>query len=160
MKLRSQCHLLRVLLVRHRALKAGELYKEPIGTPMQPRNLNISELLKLLVFQINPKGEAPMYKNGLNALAFAWGYGVFALFVLKDPSTRNKRKRGRCDSAFHRSGQTGGVMVNGYLPLSNPGKGSLTRAFALLASTRRGRCLAQNKPGEATRLCLENWAVL
>jgi hypothetical protein len=40
---------------------------------MQPRNLNISELLKLLVFQINPKGEAPMYKKGLNALAFAWG---------------------------------------------------------------------------------------
>jgi hypothetical protein len=40
----------------------GELYKEPIGTPMQPRNLNISEPLKLLVFQINPKGEAPMYK--------------------------------------------------------------------------------------------------
>jgi quercetin dioxygenase-like cupin family protein len=45
-----------------RTFKAGELYKEPIGTPMQARNLNASEPLKLLVFQITPKGEAPMYK--------------------------------------------------------------------------------------------------
>lgn len=40
----------------------GELYKEPIGTPMQARNLNASEPLKLLVVQIIPEGEAPMYK--------------------------------------------------------------------------------------------------
>jgi quercetin dioxygenase-like cupin family protein len=41
---------------------AGELYKEPIGTPMQARNLNSSALLKILVFQVTPKGEPLMYK--------------------------------------------------------------------------------------------------
>lgn len=45
-----------------RTFKAGEVYKEPIGTPMQARNLNTSEPLKLLVVQITPEGEAPMYK--------------------------------------------------------------------------------------------------
>ena len=42
--------------------RPGDLYKEPIGTPMQARNLNASEALKLLVVQITPEGEAPMYK--------------------------------------------------------------------------------------------------
>jgi hypothetical protein len=41
---------------------AGELYKEPIGTPMQARNLNTSAPLKLLVFQVTPKGEPLVYK--------------------------------------------------------------------------------------------------
>jgi quercetin dioxygenase-like cupin family protein len=42
--------------------KAGDVYKEPIGTPMQARNLNASEPLKVLVVQITREGEAPMYK--------------------------------------------------------------------------------------------------
>jgi quercetin dioxygenase-like cupin family protein len=42
--------------------KAGELYREPIGTPMQARNLNASEPLKILVFQVGPKGEPLMIK--------------------------------------------------------------------------------------------------
>jgi quercetin dioxygenase-like cupin family protein len=45
-----------------RTFKAGEVYKEPIGTPMQAWNLNASKPLKLLVVQITPEGEAPMYK--------------------------------------------------------------------------------------------------
>jgi quercetin dioxygenase-like cupin family protein len=45
-----------------RTFKAGELYKEPIGAPMQARNLNASEPLKLLVFQVTPKGEPLMVK--------------------------------------------------------------------------------------------------
>lgn len=45
-----------------RTFKAGEVYKEPMGTRMQARNLNASEPLKLLVVQITPEGEAPMYK--------------------------------------------------------------------------------------------------
>jgi quercetin dioxygenase-like cupin family protein len=43
-------------------IKAGELYKEPIGTPMQARNLNASEPLKVLVIQVTPEGEPPMIK--------------------------------------------------------------------------------------------------
>lgn len=43
-------------------LKAGQVYREPIGTPMQARNLNANEPVKILVFQITPKGEAQMYK--------------------------------------------------------------------------------------------------
>jgi quercetin dioxygenase-like cupin family protein len=46
-----------------RTFKAGELYKEPIGTPMQARNLSVSEPLKLLVFQVTPEGEPPMVKT-------------------------------------------------------------------------------------------------
>lgn len=45
-----------------RTFKAGELYKEPIGAPMQARNLNASEPLKLLVFQVTPEGEPLMVK--------------------------------------------------------------------------------------------------
>ena len=41
---------------------AGEVYKEPIGTVMQARNLNASEPVKILVFQVTPKGEPLMYK--------------------------------------------------------------------------------------------------
>jgi len=40
----------------------GEVYKEPIGTVMQARNLNTSEPLKILVVQVTPKGEPQMYK--------------------------------------------------------------------------------------------------
>jgi quercetin dioxygenase-like cupin family protein len=46
---------------RH-TFQAGEVYREPIGTPMQARNLNAQEPLKLLVFQITPKGEPLMVK--------------------------------------------------------------------------------------------------
>jgi quercetin dioxygenase-like cupin family protein len=42
--------------------QAGELYREPIGTPMQARNLNTSAPLKLLIIQLTPKGEELMYK--------------------------------------------------------------------------------------------------
>jgi len=42
--------------------KAGELYPEPIGIPMQTRNLSTSDPMKLLVIQITPKGEPLMYK--------------------------------------------------------------------------------------------------
>jgi quercetin dioxygenase-like cupin family protein len=45
-----------------RTFEAGELYKEPIGTPMQARNPKASEPLKLLVFQVTPKGEPSMVK--------------------------------------------------------------------------------------------------
>lgn len=46
---------------RH-TFQAGELYKEPVGTPMQTRNLNTSAPLKLLVIQMTPKGEPLMIK--------------------------------------------------------------------------------------------------
>ncbi|MGH7331685.1 MAG: cupin domain-containing protein [Candidatus Rokuibacteriota bacterium] len=39
----------------------GELYEEPIGTPMQARNLSTSET-KILVFQVGGHGEPLMYK--------------------------------------------------------------------------------------------------
>jgi quercetin dioxygenase-like cupin family protein len=42
--------------------QAGGVYKEPIGTPMQARNLNASEPLKILVIQMTPQGEPLMYK--------------------------------------------------------------------------------------------------
>jgi quercetin dioxygenase-like cupin family protein len=42
--------------------KAGELYPEPIGIPMQTRNLSTSGPMKLLVIQVTPKGEPLMYK--------------------------------------------------------------------------------------------------
>src|SRR5690606_11780107 len=45
-----------------RTFRAGELYREPIGTTMQARNLNASAPLKVLVFQITPKGEPQMVK--------------------------------------------------------------------------------------------------
>ena len=43
--------------------RQGELYKEPIGLPMQALNLNAAEPLKLVVFQVTPKGEPKMVKS-------------------------------------------------------------------------------------------------
>jgi quercetin dioxygenase-like cupin family protein len=45
-----------------RTFKPGELYKEPIGVPMQARNPNASEPLKVLVVQVTTKGEPQMVK--------------------------------------------------------------------------------------------------
>ena len=45
-----------------RTFNAGELYNEPIGTPMQAWNLSASAPLKLVVFQVAPKGKPLMYK--------------------------------------------------------------------------------------------------
>lgn len=45
-----------------RTFEAGELYKEPVGAPMQARNLDASEPLEVLVFQVSAKGEPPMIK--------------------------------------------------------------------------------------------------
>jgi quercetin dioxygenase-like cupin family protein len=42
--------------------KAGELYQEPIGTPMQARNMSTSEPTKILAIQVNRQGEPMMYK--------------------------------------------------------------------------------------------------
>jgi quercetin dioxygenase-like cupin family protein len=44
-----------------RTFQAGELYEEPIGTPMQARNLSTSET-KILVIQVSGRGEPLMYK--------------------------------------------------------------------------------------------------
>jgi quercetin dioxygenase-like cupin family protein len=41
---------------------AGEVYPEPVGIPMQTRNLSTSDPMKLLVIQITAKGEPLMYK--------------------------------------------------------------------------------------------------
>ena len=40
----------------------GQLYEEPIGTPMQARNINMSEQLKVLLFQVHGQGEPLAYK--------------------------------------------------------------------------------------------------
>ena len=40
----------------------GQLYEEPIGTPMQARNISISEQLKVLLFQVHGQGEPLAYK--------------------------------------------------------------------------------------------------
>jgi quercetin dioxygenase-like cupin family protein len=45
-----------------RTYKPGEVYREPIGTPMQARNLNATEPLKVLVVQVGRKGEPAMIK--------------------------------------------------------------------------------------------------
>jgi quercetin dioxygenase-like cupin family protein len=45
-----------------RTFKAGELYEEPIGTPMQAFNMNTSEPAKILVIQVTNAGEPLMYK--------------------------------------------------------------------------------------------------
>jgi quercetin dioxygenase-like cupin family protein len=42
--------------------KPGDLYREPIGTPMQARNLSAVEPLKALVIQVTRKGEPLMIK--------------------------------------------------------------------------------------------------
>jgi quercetin dioxygenase-like cupin family protein len=41
---------------------AGQLYEEPIGTPMQARNISASEQLKVLLFQVHGHGEPLAYK--------------------------------------------------------------------------------------------------
>ena len=43
-------------------ITAGQLYEEPIGTPMQARNISISEQLKVLLFQVHGQGEPLAYK--------------------------------------------------------------------------------------------------
>jgi quercetin dioxygenase-like cupin family protein len=47
--------------------QAGELYREPIGTPMQARNLNTSAPLKLLIIQMTPKGLGCVETDSLEA---------------------------------------------------------------------------------------------
>jgi quercetin dioxygenase-like cupin family protein len=41
---------------------AGQLYVEPIGIPMQARNISAAEQLKALVFQVHGEGEPLAYK--------------------------------------------------------------------------------------------------
>jgi quercetin dioxygenase-like cupin family protein len=43
-------------------IKAGEVYEEPIGTPMLAKNLNTAEPAKFLVIQLSNAGEPLMYK--------------------------------------------------------------------------------------------------
>ena len=43
-------------------ITAGQLYEEPIGTPMQARNISTSQPLKILLFQVNRQGEPLAYK--------------------------------------------------------------------------------------------------
>jgi quercetin dioxygenase-like cupin family protein len=45
-----------------RTITAGQLYEEPIGTPMQARNISASEPLKILLFQVHRQGEPLAYK--------------------------------------------------------------------------------------------------
>ena len=40
----------------------GQLYEEPIGTPMQARNISASEQLKVLLFQVHGHGEPLAYR--------------------------------------------------------------------------------------------------
>jgi quercetin dioxygenase-like cupin family protein len=41
---------------------AGQLYEEPIGTPMQARNIGTSEQLRILLFQVHAPGEPLAYR--------------------------------------------------------------------------------------------------
>jgi hypothetical protein len=43
-------------------ITAVQLYEEPIGTPMQARNISVSQPLKILLFQVNRQGEPLAYK--------------------------------------------------------------------------------------------------
>jgi len=43
-------------------ITAGQLYEEPIGMPMQARNISVSQPLKILLFQVNRQGEPLAYK--------------------------------------------------------------------------------------------------
>jgi quercetin dioxygenase-like cupin family protein len=43
--------------------KAGQVYEEPIGTPMQAFNVSTSETTRILVIQVNNQGEPMMYKS-------------------------------------------------------------------------------------------------
>jgi quercetin dioxygenase-like cupin family protein len=41
---------------------AGQLYEEPIGTPMQARNVSASDELRILLFQVHAPGEPLAYR--------------------------------------------------------------------------------------------------
>lgn len=43
-------------------LGAGQLYKEPIGTHMQAKNVSNSDAVEILVIQVGKEGEPLMYK--------------------------------------------------------------------------------------------------
>jgi quercetin dioxygenase-like cupin family protein len=43
-------------------LETGQLYEEPIGEPMQARNVSAEEPMELLVIQVSKEGEPLMYK--------------------------------------------------------------------------------------------------
>jgi quercetin dioxygenase-like cupin family protein len=45
-----------------RTFTAGQVYEEPVGTPMQARNISASEPLTILLFQVNDHGEPLAYK--------------------------------------------------------------------------------------------------
>ncbi len=44
-------------------VKAGEIYKEPIGRPMQGRNASTTSSLTLIVFQVGEPGKPMMIKE-------------------------------------------------------------------------------------------------
>jgi quercetin dioxygenase-like cupin family protein len=44
------------------SFKPGQVYEEPIGTPMQAFNVSTSETTRILVIQVNNQGEPMMYK--------------------------------------------------------------------------------------------------
>jgi quercetin dioxygenase-like cupin family protein len=41
---------------------AGQLYEEPIGTPMQARNVSTPEPLRILLFRVHAPGEPLAFK--------------------------------------------------------------------------------------------------
>ncbi len=45
-----------------RTFRAGETYEEPIGTPMQARNLSADGPTRILVVQVTKPGEPLMYR--------------------------------------------------------------------------------------------------
>jgi quercetin dioxygenase-like cupin family protein len=45
-----------------RTFQAGQIYEEPIGTPMQARNLSTSQPSGILVVQVSKPGEPLMYR--------------------------------------------------------------------------------------------------
>jgi quercetin dioxygenase-like cupin family protein len=45
-----------------RTFQAGQIYEEPIGTPMQARNLSTSQPSRILVVQVSKPGEPLMYR--------------------------------------------------------------------------------------------------
>jgi quercetin dioxygenase-like cupin family protein len=45
-----------------RTFRAGEIYEEPIGTPMQARNLSADRPTRILVVQVTKPGEPMMYR--------------------------------------------------------------------------------------------------
>ena len=45
-----------------RAIKAGELYKEPLGLVMQARNVSANDPVKIVVFQVGDEDKPMMIK--------------------------------------------------------------------------------------------------